>query len=201
MGRRFGPGLRTDRQARSGVDLVVGTRSLAVVAGIAALSRATDRASRAPRSSRRCFCRPVTCSAASPANSTLFVPCAVPRASRATPANPRCLRSTCSAPAAPPDRVARQVREHVHLTWSNHETLWLTFKDANGNIIRSLHNGSGDISLQLAAGSGRYVVTVGEIVLPINRHWMMCAIMNRFRRINAAARHRPVFDFRMPFLL
>ena len=30
---------------------------------------------------------------------------------------------------------------------------------------------------------------------------MMCAIMNRFRRISAAARHRPVFDSRMPVLL
>ena len=43
--------------------------------------------------------------------------------------------------------------------------------------------------------------SMGEIVLPINRHWMMCAIMNRFRRISAAARHRPVFDLRMPVLL
>ncbi len=42
---------------------------------------------------------------------------------------------------------------------------------------------------------------MGEIVLPTNRHWMMCAIMNRFRRISAAARHRPVFDLRMPVLL
>ena len=49
-----------------------------------------------------------------------------------------------------------------------------------------------------------YIVSdgsMGEIVLPINRHWMICAIMNRFRRINAAARHRPVFDLRMPVLL
>src|SRR6476469_7162550 len=30
---------------------------------------------------------------------------------------------------------------------------------------------------------------------------MMCAIMNRFRRIKAAARHRPVFDSRMLVLL
>src|SRR6478609_3516242 len=30
---------------------------------------------------------------------------------------------------------------------------------------------------------------------------MMCAIMNRFSRINAAARHRPVVDLRMPVLL
>src|SRR6476469_6747890 len=29
---------------------------------------------------------------------------------------------------------------------------------------------------------------------------MMCAIMNRFRRINASPRHRPVFDLRMPVL-
>jgi hypothetical protein len=27
---------------------------------------------------------------------------------------------------------------------------------------------------------------------------MMCAIMNKFRRINAAARHRPLFDLRIP---
>ena len=49
-----------------------------------------------------------------------------------------------------------------------------------------------------------YIVSegsMGETVLPINRHWMMCAIMNRFRRINARARHRPVFDLRMPALL
>ena len=39
---------------------------------------------------------------------------------------------------------------------------------------------------------------MGEIVLPINRHWMMWAIIKRFRAINAAARHRPVFDLRMP---
>ena len=43
--------------------------------------------------------------------------------------------------------------------------------------------------------------SIGETVRLINRHWMMCAIMNRFRRINAAARHRLVFDFRMPVLL
>jgi hypothetical protein len=43
--------------------------------------------------------------------------------------------------------------------------------------------------------------SMGETVLPINRHWMMCAIMNRFRRVNAAARHRLVFDLRMPVLL
>jgi hypothetical protein len=42
---------------------------------------------------------------------------------------------------------------------------------------------------------------MGETVLPINRHWMMCAIMKRFRRINASARQRPVFDLRMPVLL
>src|SRR5579884_653323 len=29
---------------------------------------------------------------------------------------------------------------------------------------------------------------------------MMCAIMNRFRRINASARQRLVFDLRIPFL-
>jgi hypothetical protein len=29
----------------------------------------------------------------------------------------------------------------------------------------------------------------------------MCAIMKRFRRINATARQRPVFDLRMPVLL
>jgi hypothetical protein len=49
-----------------------------------------------------------------------------------------------------------------------------------------------------------YIVSegsMGEIVLPINRHWMMCAIMNRFRRISAAARQRLVFDLRMPVLL
>ena len=49
-----------------------------------------------------------------------------------------------------------------------------------------------------------YIVSegsMGETVLPINRHWMMCAIMNKFRAINAAARHRPVFDLRMPVLL
>ena len=49
-----------------------------------------------------------------------------------------------------------------------------------------------------------YIVSegsMGEIVLPMIRHWMMCAIMNRFRVINAAARHRLVFDLRMPVLL
>jgi hypothetical protein len=49
-----------------------------------------------------------------------------------------------------------------------------------------------------------YIVSegsMGETVLPINRHWMMCAIMNRFRRINASPRHQPVFDLRMPVLL
>ena len=49
-----------------------------------------------------------------------------------------------------------------------------------------------------------YIVSegsIGEIVLPINRHWMMCAIMNRFRAISAAPRHRLVFDLRMPVLL
>jgi hypothetical protein len=49
-----------------------------------------------------------------------------------------------------------------------------------------------------------YIVSegsMGETVLPVNRHWMMCAIMNRFRRINATARHGPVFDLRMPVLL
>jgi hypothetical protein len=49
-----------------------------------------------------------------------------------------------------------------------------------------------------------YIVSdgsMGEIVLPIRRHWMMCAIMNKFRAINAAARHRLVFDSRMPVLL
>jgi hypothetical protein len=30
---------------------------------------------------------------------------------------------------------------------------------------------------------------------------MMCAIMNKLRRISAAARHRPVFDLRIPALL
>jgi hypothetical protein len=30
---------------------------------------------------------------------------------------------------------------------------------------------------------------------------MMCAIMNKFSAINAAARHRLVFDLRMPALL
>jgi len=43
--------------------------------------------------------------------------------------------------------------------------------------------------------------SIGETVLPMICHWMMCAIMNRFRRISAAARHRPVFDLRMPVLL
>ncbi len=49
-----------------------------------------------------------------------------------------------------------------------------------------------------------YIVSegsMGETVLPISRHWMMCAIMNRFRAINAAARHRLVFDLRTPVLL
>ena len=49
-----------------------------------------------------------------------------------------------------------------------------------------------------------YIVSegsMGETVLPVNRHWIMCATMNRFRRINAAARHRLVFDSRMPVLL
>src|SRR5262249_60629829 len=43
--------------------------------------------------------------------------------------------------------------------------------------------------------------SIGEIVLPIIRHWMMCAIMNKFRVISAAARHRLVLDLRMPALL
>src|SRR5438876_628973 len=30
---------------------------------------------------------------------------------------------------------------------------------------------------------------------------MMCAIMNKLRRISTAARHRPVFDLRIPALL
>src|SRR6266705_130215 len=30
---------------------------------------------------------------------------------------------------------------------------------------------------------------------------MMCAIINKLRAINAAARHRPVFDLRIPVLL
>jgi len=40
--------------------------------------------------------------------------------------------------------------------------------------------------------------SMGETVLPPTRHWMMCAIMNKLRRINAAARHRLVFDLRIP---
>jgi hypothetical protein len=43
--------------------------------------------------------------------------------------------------------------------------------------------------------------SIGETVLPMIRHCTMCAIMNKFRRINAAARHRLVFDLRMPVLL
>ena len=49
-----------------------------------------------------------------------------------------------------------------------------------------------------------YIVSdgsIGDTVLPVNRHWIMCAIMNKFRRISAAARHRLVFDSRMPLLL
>jgi hypothetical protein len=49
-----------------------------------------------------------------------------------------------------------------------------------------------------------YIVSegsIGETVLPMNRHWMMCAIMNRFRRTKARARHRLVFELRMPVLL
>ena len=40
--------------------------------------------------------------------------------------------------------------------------------------------------------------SMGEIVLPMIRHWMTWAIMSKLRRINAAARQRLVFDLRMP---
>lgn len=40
--------------------------------------------------------------------------------------------------------------------------------------------------------------SMGETVLPISRHCTMWAIMNRFRAINAAARHLLVPDLRMP---
>jgi hypothetical protein len=51
--------------------------------------------------------------------------------------------------------------ERVRLMWSNHEVVWLTFQNAVGKVVRSVHNGSGDISLELGLDSGRYVVTVG----------------------------------------
>ena len=42
--------------------------------------------------------------------------------------------------------------------------------------------------------------SIGEIVLPMTRHWMMCASMSRFRMISAAARQRLVLDLRMAVL-
>jgi subtilisin family serine protease len=53
-------------------------------------------------------------------------------------------------------------REHVHLQWSGHATLWLTFTDAQGRIARSVHGDSGDIEFQLSIGSAQYRVTVGQ---------------------------------------
>jgi hypothetical protein len=53
-------------------------------------------------------------------------------------------------------------REHVHLQWSGHATLWLSFIDAQGRIAQSVHGDSGDIEFQLSIGSAQYRVTVGQ---------------------------------------
>jgi subtilisin family serine protease len=52
-------------------------------------------------------------------------------------------------------------REQVQLQWSNHTTLWLTFKDSAGRIVRSVHNATGNIRVQLALKAGSYTVTIG----------------------------------------
>lgn len=51
--------------------------------------------------------------------------------------------------------------EQVRLQWSNHTTLWLTFRDSKGRIVKSVHSSSGNIHFQLGTGSGTYRVTVG----------------------------------------
>jgi subtilisin family serine protease len=62
-------------------------------------------------------------------------------------------------------RETRAIRvsghEHVHLQWSTNITVWLTFFDTAGHLVKSVHGSSGDIQFQLSLNSGQYRVTVG----------------------------------------